>query len=771
MAEQNELVLGWDGGLHTSIDEAYIQPDKLAAMSNANFKDGTLSLDRRYILLTQLSSANATPWGSGWGKYSTGAQAEQYNFVLNSTMYLVDPASAYTFVAVTGASALNQGNWWFQQFEDYMYAGNYTDGLGRKKLATGTNGTGDWGIISVPTAPASAPTFAVTGNSYVQESFINSTISAPNGATTFSSGLNAWNITYSAVGTYSVTITFASGLRPNWEYRDLIQHTYSYVLGTGAVAGIKNMQMFVQEASGTAIAATPWRPGPNEINPQTDYLRLQNIARSNRDVVTALRYDFSISSPSGTVNIIAPYAGYVWLSLDSQTQVGNSFPNLNPLVYEYTYYNSTTGLESAPSPQLTISVAQQSSETGNWFTITPTSTSSGGGIDKIRVYRVITEGGATTRYRLAELNNTAGVNVIDKYPVDVVKTFPVSTPSSFPGSGITALGVWQERLVVARDTLLFISRQGLPLEYEPSVDDGGAFDPNSSAQGFTFYPDDTRSESIFAVVGKDALYIVTKSSIRCLFGTDPSNWTLRRLPGTEGAVGSRAVISYKDGIVYLTPSGRLLYHQLGLSEPQLISKLVEPRVANQGIGTLATSGAVLNILTTPNEEIAVYSGTGYYILDNNGSWRSGTLTHAVHSQLSVANSNNIPGYLPRWLGSNGKFYQGYDSTYVTDGGTTATNGSAVVWSATTKKFNQQRTGITNIFWGDSTPVSGSVYPSIQLITDRGTNTFTKLDNKRNKNVKITNSGYGLQFVIQGDKDTIVEVCRIELVPLSQTRHK
>jgi hypothetical protein len=759
MAQGAEITIGWQSGLRTNIYEAYISPTELSAQSNCIVTDGTLRLDRRYIALTQLSSSDVLAWGSGWGKYSTGPQSEQYLAVLASSMYLVDPASSYTYTKVNGTGNLNQGNWWFQQFAEYMYAANFVQGLGRKKLAPGTDGTGDWSFIAPPTTPSSAPTFAPAGNSYVQESFVGSTISAVSGITTFNASLNGWDILYTKAGTYSVTITFSTSpdRRPNWEYRDLLKQSIWYTSNPNipAQSGL-SAQLYVREGS-NEVAATPWRDAGTL---QPSY-RLQNIGRSSRDQVTSLRYVFTTTQASGQVTIIAPFVGYVWMSLDTQTNVGNDYPTLNPLVYEYTYYNSTTGLESAPSPQVTISVAQQSSYSGNWYNIFPISA---GTADKIRIYRVVTEGGATSRYRIDEISNIPANSALDKYPLDVIKSFTTLFASTFPGTGITALGVWQNRLVQARGTLVYVSRLGRPLEYEPTSEDGGSYDPTSPIQGFTFYPDDRRGEEIISLIGQEELYMISRYSVRALIGptSDPTNWRNYKLPDSEGACGPRAAAPYKKGVIVLTPSGRLLYHHVSLAEPQLVSEAVHPRIDNPGIKALATSGAI--VVVWPDGEIAVYSGTSYMILDIDGKWRSGTLTHGVQSTIPV------PGFLPRWIGINGKFYEGGGDTYISDGGTTGTNGSPVTWYATTKKFLQQRAGITNVFWGDSLPFSGNVlYPSIDIITDRGTVNKIKFSDKRNRNVKITSSGYAMKFTIYGDKDTVVETCRIELQPLSQTR--
>lgn len=754
MAGAIEQTLGWQDGLNSFLHPAYIGEAQLSDMDNAICEDGTARLDQRYIKYLERISGNDTPRGSGWGKYGSASQGEQYLVVLNTTMYQVDLTTTPSVAAVGSATSLAASDWWFQQFADYMYAGNVTDGLGRKKLAAGSNGTGDWSLIQLPTAPAAGPTVAYDSTSQDASTWLGSSASG-DGTATYESTPDRWKIVFTDAGLQEVTLTFDTSPdeRLNLQYRDILQNRMTIPNVTG------QPEIVIADSGGASTQAITWYKDLVTASTGDFYYRLQNIARTNRDVVTSITYKF-VTTAATTIYIYPPTTYGVWLSLDSSTNPGASSPTLKELKYEYTYYNSTTALESAPSPATTRGAGNQF-VFGEWLTITG-ATSAQSGVDNLRFYRVVTENGLTTRYRLATVANSGTPSTTDKYPLEEVKAFTTFTPSVLPGSGITGICAWQNRMVLAVGTLVYISRDGQPLVYEQP---GLAFDTLNPARGLSFYPDDKRGEEIIAVVGQDDLYMVSKYSVRCLVGNSPGNWRNIKLPDSEGAVGPRAVAPYKKGILILTPSGRLLYHHSSLLEPQIVSEAVDARIDNQGIAALASSTAVVTV--RPNGEIVVISGTAYYILATTGKWRKGTYTHGVHSALS------IPGIAPRWVGSNGKFYEGGSDSYVSDGGTTGTNGTAVTWYITTRKYLRQRMAISGVFWGDSadSPATGTpTYPKIDLITDRGTTQVIKRDNKYNVNAKVTNNGYGMKFKIYGDKTSIVETCRIELRPMGQSRH-
>ena len=99
--------------------------------------------------------------------------------------------------------------------------------------------------------------------------------------------------------------------------------------------------------------------------------------------------------------------------------------------------------------------------------------------------------------------------------------------------------------------------------------------------------------------------------------------------------------------------------------------------------------------------------------------------------------------------------------------TTGTNGTAVTWYVDTRKHILPRVAVTNVFWGDSTGT-----PTATLYTPRfpAGVAYAKVSGKRNRHTAITNNGEGLKVRISGDKDTVVQQCKLTLEKISDARH-
>lgn len=737
-------------GLMVNVHESLLPDGALSAGENFDVSDGPVRLAPRYILVSEISAGSRTPQGSGWGVFGAN---QEYLLVSNQAMHFATTPSASSWTAVTGAGSLSTGNYFFQQFGQFIYSANATDGLGRKTI-----GTNSWTALSLPTAPTSAPTAPVYQPPSEAVSYVGGTASNSGLSSATVDAQGRFVLTSTTAGSKSATITFDTSpdLRPNHQYRDIIEVP---MIAFGYPAPFSAWPRLTVIEGATETEAILWYA--DAVNGRAFY-RMQNIARGNRDQVTAWRFNWD--APSGTTQLfIYPGRAYgVWLSVDSSANPGSGFAGIRkPLEYEYTFYNSTTGFESAPSPRLTVAVNAQSVY-GEWRTVTGT-TSAQAGVDKVRFYRVVNEGGVLTRYRLAEVNNTGTPSYLDKLPVDEVLALPVYSPSVLPTSGITAITAWQNRLVLGVGTLCYISQEDDEIKFEPQ---SGAYDPFNPARGLTFYPDDRKAESILALVGQDDLYIGTGYSIRAVFGSSPDNWRLIKLPDIEGVAGPRAMTAYKKGILALTPSGRLLYHHTSLAEPVDIGDPVQGNRADSGIAEMATSDVQVSV--TPDGEIWVTNSTGrYYVRDVDGRWRRGTFTHGVHSHLFIS------GLSLRWIGSNGKLYQGGVNSYVTDGGTTGTNGTAVTFSATTNRIKTQRARADNLYFGDATGTSP--YPRITVFsqeTPSGT-VYSKTAGAKNKRTKISDRPIGewMKFKMEGDKDTVFDDVRVELYDVGQARNK
>lgn len=754
MAQKEILSLEF-GSLKTAIHETRIDDSDLADGQNWISTDGTLRLDQRYIQFWSQQTDGLDAYGSGYGKYvGDDAYTEQYAYVIedpntgNAQLVQYDLTDNELGAKIL-CTNYPRVQWFFQQFQDYMYL---TSIAGIRRYQMVENPTGMCDNLEQPTTPPTQPSAIATLPEWTQVEWDSSSITASGSASSsYNSTTNVWTINYSGQATRTVQIDFATASKPDLSYHDFLSH---FLIKT---AGVTMPSVFMIQDSSTTQLLDWW----NEVNGNGFrlYNRLHNVARTGRNSVVSLVYTFDTPTGNSSIQIYAPYYAFVWLTIDTNSNANpNEHPPFNDLIYVYTRYDSTTGFESDVSPEVKKTPNQQNFF-GDWFTVRGQHDAEGGNADKWRYYRAVMVGGVKKYFRLATGDASYSFTQLDKLPLDEIEALDEYSPNQLPSDGFTAITAWQNRLVVAAGSIVYISRFNQPLEFEAIT---GPTDPYDEGQGLTFYPDDRRAEEVLTLIGQDDLYMVTDFSVRCLIGNSPFNWRNIKLGDSEGACGQRAACAYKKGILVLTPSGRLLYHHSSLNDPIEVSEDLRARIGNDGIKEFATSDAIVTV--RPDGSIEVRSGTQYLVLGVDGKWRRGTFTHGSHSALYVS------GLPIRWLGTNGKIYEGGSDDYVSDGGTTGTNGFPATWWVKSKKFRKPRMRVQSVFWGESSESAYDDemrYPALDVITHRGENSITKRRGKRNARVPVDSASEGLQFKISGDKDTVVEECRITLSPLAK----
>jgi hypothetical protein len=712
----NEIWLEFSGGIRSAIHESKIDESELADGENFIARDGTVQLDQRYILAAQVGSSDLSCQGSGYGKYE---DCEQYVAVIGGDLYLVDlTVSPLALTPVIGGGGLAAGNWFFDQYESYIYAANATAGLVRKKVCAGTDGTGDWSGLQRPTAPASAPTHSIY-NEIDSSTATGATITDSGSSISVANGGTTLVVTMTGQGEHwiEVELDTSPDERMDSEYRDI---WLTYFTRSSDLIGIKPTKIL----EGTTTYTLAFWRAEGGWPAQFVYERLQHIPRSGRNQITKLRYEFLAPAGTSVVTIQMPSMCGVWMSLplSYNPPFGNGTPVFPPLKYACTYVNQTTGLESSPGPLLTIPAASQLM-TGQWVDITlPTTAESG--VSHVRLYRVVGDEGSETYYELTEAANSGTPTYRDKLSVDEVLVLDEFTPpGDIPATGVNALAVWQQRLCVAVGNLVQVSRSDDELAFAPL---SGNVDEFDIGNGLTFFCDDRKSEEVLGLYAGDALTVVTNRSVRALFGTIPQNWRYVKLNCNEGAVGPRAWCGIRDGVVVLTPSGRLLYVALGQEEPLDLGAKIRDRIGNEGLKALATEDAIVAL--RPDGQLEIRNSTGrYYIIDIDGAVRKGTHTHPTHSALFIS------GLPIRWLGTNGKLYEGGSDDYVTDGGTTGTNGSEVEWYVDSRQYSLPRTSVESIYLGNSTehltPGNVMIAPRVTIFSAKRTKEYKKLKGK------------------------------------------
>lgn len=693
------------------------------------------------------------------------AQWEQYVGVVNRHLYLVDLTQGLplSFTSVNNGDNMGNNDWFFAQFERYIYGVNEDKGIYRKLIGEGTDGTGDWGTVELPDGPAEAPTATIYQPTTVSTSLAGATLAweeVPSGWTQVV--LEFVPTTGNRIGfrakrvagvPFRATIHLTLNTPVDWSKRDMFQ----FVFGRNTLS-LQAPDITIAEANVEGVDAVRWT-SPNTLSEWVVY-RMANLAEGSRDAVKKL--SFGIDLPPGSVEFSVGLinAGGVWLSVPNDASVTPpATPPFKPLYYETTYFDEDTNFESAPSPTAVIPASAQDLM-GNWVKV-EAEISNDDAITHVNFYRVIVdEDGVKTRYRIGQEANTGIPTITDKYSLDEVLLLPTYRPSVVPVNNLRGICAWQNRLVVCDKRTNYISQDGEPLSFE-SIE--GAFDPFNEARGLTYTPDDNQAEVIQGVCSNDSLFTVTNNSVRILYGSTPSNWRAQKMPGSEGACGRRAFCSYLNGVLVLTPTGRLLYHYPGQPKPEDVGERFRPRKDNAGLLDYATDDAVVAV--RQDGQIEIRSEGKYLILDTDGRWRQGTHSHPSQSVLFV------PGHPPRWLGTNGKLYEGDSDEYLTDGGDTGVNGIEVLWYVDTKKFRKPRMRVKNVDWGDSQESTNADvrYPSLTPIGMRDTKTYKKRAGKRNMRVGPLAVDTGIQFRIAGDAYTVVEECRVTLVPMSGAR--
>ena len=299
------------------------------------------------------------------------------------------------------------------------------------------------------------------------------------------------------------------------------------------------------------------------------------------------------------------------------------------------------------------------------------------------------------------------------------------------------------------------------MNFEPTTGPRDPFDPG---RGRTFYPDDTRSERILALIGQDALYIVTDRSVRCLFGDGPDNWRLVKLGESDGSVHAKAAYGYKGGVLVLCNSGRLLYYHVSLPEPEEVGHKLRRRIGSDSLAGMD------RVAVRPDGEIEVCGDATYWLMDLMGRWRSGVRADSFYAPLYV------PGLALRWVGDDGALYEGDEDQYVSDGGTAGDTGDPAYWRIKGKVHLLPRSLVVNAFIGDSVQVVNpqdtryAVWPRITIFDEDGSQTYYPRYRDRNVKIGRKSTGAALQVMIEGDKDTVVTEFRLEIEGIAKAKN-
>lgn len=124
----------------------------------------------------------------------------------------------------------------------------------------------------------------------------------------------------------------------------------------------------------------------------------------------------------------------------------------------------------------------------------------------------------------------------------------VATEGSVP-AGCPLIALYRDRLVLAKEHVWYMSRQGAPLDYNYGAD---ATDAQRAVAG---------SNSDAGLIGQQLRALISHSDDYLIFGCDSSLWLLQGDPASSGIIGN---LSYTVGIVgeqawCKTPDGQIIF--------------------------------------------------------------------------------------------------------------------------------------------------------------------------------------------------------------------
>lgn len=653
-----------------------------------------------------------------------GGASEEYLAVVqhagasDATLYTVN---ALTGVYTLSASGLHASDWYFEQYQQRIWAVNRVDGLNFKTIG----GTWNNGVSGEkPVSPALKPTF--------NEVVTNATMDWTSGVTISATGLASYTTMATAgAGVYvkntgaslspgsEVTIEIVYAAAQDWSHRDFYLNTFGTV-GSGLTMFAPRSQFMtlINQADTRIEPINNYWTGDQPYSLLVEHwCTFANSNRSARATVKKVRFKFIVGNwAQNQWAQIASTQGHVWESDRLPLFFGDS--NNPPKQtkakneYGYTYWDDSGQIESDMSP--TDSTGEIPTQIyGCWNTLTLAGSQELTSSDRIYVYRKRKVDGSWRRLPQDALNasvygvpNVSGgtTTFTDKWMEEELADFPTQESSGFPaaGTGIYAdqIGTWKQCLCIGANKQVWISYVGQPQRFVPSPDDTEAVLPGEDEEdrGKTEYVSDNRSEDVYGIHGQDSLYLVTPRSTYSIVGDSPGQSTPpRRLPHSRGTLGKRSSNILGGGIFSAAEDG-FWYYSVGRGFSGEDNGSLVAREETENVrrsysttflgGSLSASGT---IVVEYNNEFWLFNGTRYMVKTRNDQWLEGTYGASVKAVQPVRH------FPLRFLDSRGRVYS-ISSSYKSD------DGDTVEWQYKTGLLDGNRTRIRALqIRGDGNP--------------------------------------------------------------------
>lgn len=706
----------------------------------------------------------------------------------DATMFSVDPDTG-TYTEVT--DGLNAGDWYFQQFQDRIYALNSSDGLNTFTLG-GLWNNGAVSASSRPLKPTTAPTvealktldwisFDATSSTTLSNVTESSTISIFGNATVFSVYSVNTGTNVAAGTSHELEITLnntSSADDQDWRYADIWDLQY---MGAGGMRfTVGSVSMVLIDTSDSPVTSSAYSVKQWSYNLQDGghvFLMWGSKDRTVRDSVAKVKVTFqSAAWPKSGYNRFYFVIDDGYPSVDQSFWSTYSFedgekPPPAQFRYCYSYYDSATG-ESDTGPETTLDLA--SPPVWGWYNKVSAPASAEAAVDKVYFYRW--DYVDSKWRRLANPDGTYGVtntgttvtfsdhfqtNEIQAFPEKPTVSFGGTTSAEFLGTAATQIGVWKQCLSVGSRKKIWVSAIGNPDAFAPDPDDrfaSAAIDPYDDTQGVTEYVSDDRSEDVVGIHGQDNLYVLTEVSAYAKIGDKPVTATPpRRLPGSRGCIGTRASCKYLAGVLSASPDGLWFYQAArgyeGIDNGSAAAEEATRDVRTSWEWLVGTDGTGI-VVAEHEGKVYVFNGVRMLWRTREGEWLRGTLAHSVVAAMSVR--------------QRGLYFVDSTGALKVMGGTTDA-GTGIEWSYETGIMDGFRRTVSRYM------VQGDGEPTFKVETWDGAGESEEVSARREDGMSWVvpmnpANGFRQKLTVSGCKTDTVESVLIEIQGAPSARH-
>ncbi len=709
-------------------------------MSNVSTERGIFDVGPRHAVLGQRPGYNAgdVAWGFCYAEFGSAAEfivVVQPNGAAagyTAKVYSVT-ANGASWTDITPTPPFHASDWSFVQYEDKIFASNATAGTFWK-----TVGDPAWTALAPNYHGQSQLTASTNRPIYPTRAFTADTVSCEAVA-----GFTLQSVVVTSDGqirctdqrtgsNFATRVIVATPTGVDWSSVDWVYFTltggnlqasktypvlcgFSETVGAAWSALTQIAPVITNELAGVSTVI-----GGSETTLEC-VVDLRSIEGSARDAIRTIGFQFTAgSAPSTTIKTVISAVSQGGRDMLQEDAYGVD-PTAPTQDYAYAYFTTATS-ELGPATKASVatdvlrgtSLGISTTRMGAWVQL---DAAAFGAPDKVKFYRKV----GSKWFFLGMVNNSGSPQWIDKQrrsdfftqtPVPILQFGSVSADLA-----ATAIGVWKSHLALAVDRKCYLSWGGLPNEFLP--DPAGTFIAPSSedaAQGATFYVANDRSANMIGIVAQDALFLGSSREVYAVIGDSALDSTPpRKLPGSRGLVGPRALSRYGDGILVGASDGLWFYNVsrgfTGSKDGTYVERELTYPVRTSW-ETLLGSEASRLVLVEETDAIWAFVGSRYLRLtrpcpvDDERRWESGTWTG-----MSVRCAHYHPSTGLCALTDSGTLHK-VAAAYKTDAGV------AVALSYTTGTLDHPRSSVSKV------EMIGAGTPSLAVLPFQGRGALT-----------------------------------------------